>query len=113
MGGRVGVEMRGIGVGRGSGLSSSAGGCSRSLGERGVGKYCAQLVDATGVSGRAPGTIRGVGVRSGVRLLRALVAVIWVCSVLSKMAVTAPSSLESPSDASGDGTGNSTGLLFL
>ena len=83
--------------------SSSAGGWRCALGESGVGKYCAQLVDATGVSGRAPGTVQGVGVFSGVRLLRALVAATRVCSVLSRIAVTAPSSPDSLSEDTGGG----------
>ena len=90
MGGGCGVYVRGIGVGKGSVSSSSAGGCRRLLGEREVGKNCPQLVDATGVSGRAPGTVWGVGVCSGVKLLSALVAASRVHSVFSRMAVMAP-----------------------
>ena len=64
-----------------------------------------------GVSGSAPGTVRGVGVHSGVRLLRALVAATRVCSVLSRIAVTAPLLPDSLLEDTGEG--NLTGLLFL
>lgn len=65
IGGGFGTWICGVGVGRGSVSSSSACGCRHSLRERVVGKNCAQLVDATGVSGRAPGTVQGLGYTLG------------------------------------------------